>query len=228
MFADLIADAGGAFVIFEADGVGEITFELFDLGEGATDTDLAEPLAEGGQFGADFEHFGALVLGIEAFEFCDAILDDGDGFFVLLFLEGGGPAGAGAEEEELGDELEEGPGHFLGGGMLGDELEDFEVTFAVPFDSEEVFELEEADVAVVILDAFQLEPTAFLEGEGVAGVTALAGAMFGEAGLDDVEPGFMAHGTFAIGTALGIHLEHPKVDAELDLLMAVAPLEPTC
>ena len=228
MFADLVPDTGGALVILVADGVSEIAFELFDLGEGAPDADLAEPFTQGGQFGAGVEHLGAFVLRVETFEFSDAILDDGHGFLMVLFLEGGRAAGAGAEEEELGNELEEGPRHFLGGGVLGDELDDLEVAFAVAFDGDKVFELEEADVAVVILDAFHLEPTTFLQGEGITGVTALAGSMFRESGLDDVEPGFVAHGTIAIGPTLRIHLEHAQIDAELDLLMAVTPLEPTC
>lgn len=174
-----------------------------------------------------FEEVGALDFVEEGAEVVDALFDDGGGSVVVGAFEGEGGAGADVHHEELGPELEDGPGHLGGFGVFLDEIEDFEVALGVAEDAGEILELEEADVAVVELDGFLLELGTILgiEMEAVFFAFVLV-AVFLEAGLEVFEEGFVAEGGFAIGPAEGVHLEEAEVDAELDFFLSVLPLEP--
>lgn len=86
-----------------------------------------------------------------------------------------------------------------------------------------VAELEEADVAVVVLDGLLLQAAAFLGPEDEIGVAPIGGRRsLLHAPPVDMIPGLMTQGLATVGTPEGVHLEDAEVDPELDLLAVLA------
>src|SRR6185437_11365265 len=86
--------------------------------------------------------------------------------------------------------------------------------------------LEEADIAVMILQGLKLELRAILGGEPEAIVAAFIGRqMLVQPGLVVIEERIMAEGTLAIGPAFGVHLQQAEIDTQLDFFLAVLALE---
>ena len=82
----------------------------------------------------------------------------------------------------------------------------------------EIVDLKEAEVAVVILDAFLLQLAALLGRELV-----VFAAFFGtlRRGADDRRGGLAIVRPLAIGPAVHLHLEQAEVDPELQFLAAI-------
>jgi hypothetical protein len=142
------------------------------------------------------------------------------GGVIVVRLDGSAGHGAGADEDELRPELQERPGDVLALGVFLDEIKDGDVAVGVLDDAGEILQLQEAVVAVVVLEGLELELGAILglEMELAGGV---GGEVLEELGLVIIIDGRMAERAFAIGPALGVHLEDAEIDAELDFLDAV-------
>jgi hypothetical protein len=114
--------------------------------------------------------------------------------------------------------LLEAPNHFFAVGVLGDEGEQVEVPLSIADDAGEIVDLKQAEVAVIILDAFLLEIVALLRGKLVG----LAPR------FDPLRPALMINekrlavvGALAIRAAGDLHLEHAEIDPELEFFPAI-------
>ena len=83
-----------------------------------------------------------------------------DGQRVVLDLQRLRPAGARQDHQELGPELLERPRQFLALGVLADKVEYRQVALGVPDHAGVIFQLQQADVPVMVLQGFELEPGA--------------------------------------------------------------------
>ncbi len=225
-FAEGVAELGGLLVFLVADGFVEGGFEFLALGEGALGVDFLQPGFEGLDFAALIEHVVAFVVAIELADFFEAFFNQADNFVVVVRLESHGAAGADAHHEELGAELLEGPGEFLGAGVFLDEVKDAEIAVGVLDDGVEFLELKKTNVAVMVLDGLLLELGAVLGGEAEVAVVVvvLAAEFFEEIGVI-FEQGLAAIGMFAIGAPLGVHLEEAEIDTELNFVFAILAAE---
>jgi hypothetical protein len=119
-------------------------------------------------------------------------------------------------------ELAERPGQILRFGVACDEVKNSEVPFRVTDSSSEVFELKEANVAMVVLKRFDLQLGAILGIQFKAFVGAvIRGQVLVKARLLELHQGLVAHGPFAIGSPGGIHLQEAEVNSKLDFLLSV-------
>jgi hypothetical protein len=110
------------------------------------------------------------------------------------------------------------PDHFLAVGMLGHERKQVEVPLGVADDTGEVVDLKQAQVTVIILDAFLLEIVALLGGKLVTFAARLgslsAALVIHQEGLAIVRP-------LAIRTPGDFHLEDTEVDPKLQFFPPV-------
>ena len=78
---------------------------------------------------------------------------------------------------------------------------------------------------MVILERFELQLGAILRLELKPGIAAfICREVLVELGLEIVVNGGVAQRMFAVGTALGVHLQQPKINAQLDFLHASLPV----
>ena len=102
----------------------------------------------------------------------------------------------------------EGPGHFLVLGVLGDKVKDRQVAPSIPDHRGVIPQLQEADIAMMILERFELEPGAVLHVE----LEPLVAAVVRRHVLLQPRPVVfenrcMAERPLAVRTPLGVHLE---------------------
>src|SRR6185503_9418795 len=82
-----------------------------------------------------------------------------------------------------------------------------------------IFQLEQADVTMVILKGLQLQFGAFLAAEDELLLRSLVSRpMLLQLGQLEVEQSPMAEGALSVRPSLGVHLQEPEIDAELDFL----------
>ena len=84
-------------------------------------------------------------------------LDFGHGFAEFALAKKNGGFGARAHHEHIRPELLHAPGKFFPIGVLGDKSEKIEITLRVAHHAREIVDLKQAQIAMVILDAFLLE-----------------------------------------------------------------------
>src|SRR5262249_28249815 len=108
---------------------------------------------------------GSLTTGMFAIEVSNLL----EGFFYLLNRQGVvlgfkslGTAGSGKNHQELGLKLPERPGQLLRFGVLGYELKDRQIPFGVADNRWIILQLQQANIAMMILNGFHLELCAIL------------------------------------------------------------------
>src|SRR5205814_5298097 len=99
-----------------------------------------------------------------------------------------------------------------------DKIEEFEIALSVPDHAVEIVDLKQAQVAVVILNAFLLELGALFRGEVVSLTLGLGP---GGPELMISQQRFATVGAHSVGTAVEFHLEDAEVDPELQFVPAV-------
>ena len=104
-----------------------------------------------------------------------AALDLLHGFGEFSFAEKDRSLGARVHHEDVGTKLLEAPDDVFAFGMRDDKVKKIEVALRVANHAQEIVDLKEAEVAVIILDAFLLQLGALLRGE-LVGFAAFFGA----------------------------------------------------
>ena len=104
--------------------------------------------------------------------------------------------------------------------MLGDESEKIEIPLRVAHHAAEIINLKQAQIAVIILNAFLLELGALFGRQLVAFAFFLRA---GRAPLMIFEERVAVVRALSIGPAGHFHLEHAQIDAQLQLLAAIEP-----
>ena len=127
--------------------------------------------------------------------------------------------GSRVHHEHIRPELLEAPGKFLAIRVLGNKGEKIEIALRVADHAVEIVDLKEAQVAMIILNAFLLKLCALL-GRKLVGFAFLSGArrpflMIFQKRLAIVR-------TLAIRPAGHFHLQHAEIDSQLQFL---APIE---
>ena len=220
----LVSDFGGLLVVLLLHRFVQRQFQLLAFRQRAGAVDLTDPVLQVLYLGI-MVGVGPSDFGKESSEVGDATLDFANGFGVALGREFFARAGAHLHEEQLGTELLQRPGKFFGLGKAGHEIKDREVAVRVPDDGLIVFQFEEADVTVMKLQRLQLELGAILRLQNKTLLAALRFDVLFQARLLILEERRVAHGAFAVGPALRVHLEQSQIDAELNFFLAIAPLE---
>ncbi len=213
---DLVAEAGGVFVLLGGDGFGELGLEFLEFGEGHVLFDLGGEVVESFEGALAFELEGVLVGLGQGLDFFGGGLDDEEGFFVAVVgeLEHGG--GDGVDAEDVGAPLFEVVLVLVAGGMAADEVEEEKVAGGVADGAAPVVDLEEVEVAVVVEDAFVEELDAVVGGKLEVGVAGFFGA------FDMViESGFGVVRTVAIGAAVEFVLFDAEGKADLHDFAAI-------
>ena len=100
-------------------------------------------------------------------------------------------------------------------GELAAEIQDLQVAGGVAHDGDEIFEHEQAKVALVIHDGFFAEGLALVGGEVEAEIGSVPDAVFVEFGFVIIEERFAAVGACAVGAAGHFHLQDAEIDAHL-------------
>src|SRR6266404_6462132 len=136
-----------------------------------------------------------------------AIFDILNGHGVILCAQSLSTASAGKYHKELRLELAQRPGQLFRFSMFADEIKHRQVALRVPNDRRIIFQLQQANVAVVKLNGFHLQLRAILGLKLEALVAAFVGGdMFVKPGLVVLEERRMAEGSLAVRTTLSIHL----------------------
>ena len=224
--AESVADRGGFFVVFAADGILERGFEFFALGHRFGGAEFLNPTFEGMKFAAGLDEIGTAMLAVEIANFFEAAFDVGDGSFEIAGIDFFRAECADAHHQELRTKLLERPGELGMFGVTFDEIENFHVALGIAQNGVVFFQLKKADIAMMILDGFLLQLGAVLgrEMKALFGIV-MVHAPFLDAGFEMFDQGFVAEGLFSIRTAHCVHLEEPEIDAELDFFLAVFALK---
>lgn len=128
---DGVAHFRCAFVIFPLDGFLKVLFQLFPFGERFLFSDLFHPSLKGLDLAAELDEIGSGTIVVELSDLLHADLDGVERGVEVLCLEqlaGGGPS---FHHEQLGTELLERPGEFVGFRELLHEIEDLPVALSV-------------------------------------------------------------------------------------------------
>ena len=129
-----------------------------------------------------------------------------------------GSLGPGVHHQHVGTKLLEGPGKLVPLGVGIDKVEELEITLGVVDDAVEIVDLKQAQVAVIILNAFLLKFGA-LFGRQLVGFAARFRA--GGTKLMIGQKRFATVRAHAIGPAGQLHLQNAEIDPELQFLAAV-------
>ena len=133
----------------------------------------------------------------------------------------------GQHHQELRAKLLQRPGQFLALRVLGDKVKYGQVAFRIPDHAGIILQLEQADVAVMILQGFELKPGAILPPQFEAFVAAVVRRnVFVEPRPIVFEQGSMAERPLAIGPPLHIHLQQAQIQPKLNPLTPVLRFEP--
>jgi hypothetical protein len=222
-----VADLGGSLVVLGVDGVAQSALQSFPGGQRAPGADFLEPILEGLHFAAHLGHLGEGVLALESPNEFQALLDLAYGHLIVIGFERLRGPGASEHHEELGSELVQRPGQFFALGVFADEIKRREVALGIPNYPGVIFQVQQADVAMMVLEGFELELGAIFGLELETIVTAIVGRdVLEQPRAVVIKEGSMAEGPFAIRPAFGVHLEQAQIQAELDLLAAVPGLKP--
>ena len=93
-------------------------------------------------------------------DFLDALFDQLDGSGVIVGFKRLQSLGAGEDHQQLRLELLEGPGQLLGLGVFRHKCKDLEVAFRVANDTDVIAQLEQGDIAMMVLERFKLQSRA--------------------------------------------------------------------
>ena len=100
------------------------------------------------------------MLVVKGANLLQALFDLLNGHRVVIDLQRLRRPGAGEHHQELRSKLLQRPGQFLALGVLADKVEDRQVAFGVADHRGVILQLQQADVAMMILEGFELEPGA--------------------------------------------------------------------
>src|SRR5207253_5209434 len=118
------------------------------------------------------------------------------------------------------------PREILGAGMFADEIKYFQIALGIADHGREIAQFQQANVAVMILQRFDLELGAILRRELKFLIAAgMSGDVLAEFGLKIFEQRSVAERTFAIGPAFGVHLEDAEINPKLDFFHAIVARE---
>ena len=148
-----------------------------------------------------------------------------EGGAVVLGLEGGHGPGPRLHHHRVGQVLLEVPLDLVAVGVLMDEVEDGQVVAGVALDPLVVLQVEQGQVALVVLPGLLEEVLAALLVELGAALGGRSGPV-GQGLAEVVQEGLGPVGAVSVGTAADLELENPHVDADLDLLRPVPGGDP--
>src|SRR5689334_14907983 len=154
--AQLIADFGRFFVIFATDGFVEVHFELLALAQRAFGGHIFQPMLQRLDFRALFKQVGAGIFLVKFANLLDAGFDFRHGSGEIVFGQAQGRLGAGLDHEDLGPKLLQRPDQLVGIGVFLDKIEYLEVAIGIAHHPFVVFQLEETNIAMMILENFEL------------------------------------------------------------------------
>jgi hypothetical protein len=164
---------------------------------------------------------------LESPDMFQALLDLPDRHFIVIRLQCLGGSGAGKHHQELRPKLLQRPGQFLTLGMFADEVKYRQVAFGIPYHPVVILKVQQADVAMMVLQGFELELRAIFGLELESFVAAIVGRdVLVEPCAVVIKEASMAEGPFAIRATLRVHLEQAQIQPKLDLLAPVLRLEP--
>jgi hypothetical protein len=130
------------------------------------------------------------------------------------------------DHQELGLKLSKRPREIFGFSVLADKIKDGEIPFRVAGDAGIIPQLQQANIAVMVLKGFELQLGAVLRLELE---TLLAGVVFGQMlvklRLIILVKRRMTKRLFSIRTSFGIHLEQAKIDTQLNFLRTITALK---
>lgn len=152
-----VADFGGALVVLGVYGVAQGALESFPSGERAPGANFFEPAFERLHFAAHLSQLREGMLTLERPDVLQAFFNVLDCHCIVIGFERLRGPGAGEDHQELGPELLEGPGQDLVLGVFADEVKDGQVAFGIAYHGGVIFEVEQADVAMMVLQGFELE-----------------------------------------------------------------------
>ncbi len=112
--------------------------------------------------------------------------------------------------------------------MFTDELKHREVALGIPYHPGVILQVQEADVAMMVLQGFQLESRAVFRLKLESFVAAIVGGdVFVEPGAVVFQEAITAEGPLAIWPPLRVHLKQAQIQPKLDLLAPVLRFELT-
>ena len=225
--AEGVADLRRALVVLGVDGVAQGALQSFLGRQGASGADFLEPTFQGLHFAAHLGYLGEGVLTLESPDVFQPLLDLADGHFIVIGIERLRCPGASEHHQELRAKLVQRPGQFLAFGVFADEVKHRQVTLGIPYHRGVIFEVQQADVAMMVLQGFELELGAIFGLELETFVAAIMGRDVLEQPCAVVtKEASMSERPLAIGAAFRVHLEQAQIQAKLDLLAPVLGLEP--
>jgi len=218
----LIADAGSLLVVLPLNRLVQIQFELLALAQGPLAGNVLEPMLKGLDFGTLLEQVRAGILLVEFLDFFDAVFNFINRSGKVVLPEAQSRFRAGLHHEDLWTKLLERPDQFIDVGISFDKIEDVQIAFGIADDTLVVLELQQANVAVMILERFELY-LGYLLGSKRKPAFVVIMRSFVLIEPTDVmfEERSGAERTLSIGTPLSIHLQKTEVDAQLDFLLTV-------
>src|SRR5205085_1418889 len=147
-----------------------------------------------------------------------AALNLGYGLGKFSLSQKDGRFGARIHHEHVGPELLQAPGKLLAVGVLGDKSKKIEIALRVADDAFEIVDLKQAQVPMIILNAFLLQLRALLSRKlvSLAFLLDASGPL-----LMIFQKRFAIVGTAAIRPAAQFHLQHAEIDSQLQFFAAI-------
>lgn len=164
----------------------------------------------------------AFVVAVKLPDVIEALFDQINDCFVTVVLERDGAFGADAHHQSLRAELLEQPGEVFGPRVFLDEIKHLQISLRVFNHRIELLQLEQADVAMVVLNDLLLHATAIFRSEPKTLLLVIVLAFeFLQQVLIIFQQRFPAKRPFAVWTALCVHLQKSQIDSQLNFFLAI-------
>jgi hypothetical protein len=222
-----IAHLGRALVILTFYRFMERALQLLATCQGTLGADFLKPILQGLHLAARVGCFTARAPLEEGANFLEAFLDEPDGEVVIVLMHGLRRAGAREDHEKLRTKLLKRPRQFFVRGVFGHKVEDGEIAFGITHHAGVVFQLEQTNVPVMVLQGLKLEFGTIFRFQLKALVAAfVSGDVAVKARPVMIEQRGATEGTSSVRTPFGIHLQQTQIHSKLDFLPAVLCLKP--
>jgi len=202
--AQRVADLRRLFRNPPAHGVVERVFEFFPLRERAFGVDFPQPRFQRGNLAALFHQILTCMLAIEIPDFIEPVFDDFDGFLMLFAAQRPACPSPGCASSTIADRIAAATRRVRRFSVFVDETEHLQVALRVAYHAGIIFQLKQADVAVV----YWMPPAAVFAQSSAfrakpSSLRSVRAPVSFQPGPVMLEQRFAAEGPFAVGPARG-------------------------
>lgn len=171
--------------------------------------------------------FGSGMLLVKKTDSLQAFLDDLDGQTIIVHFKGLRAAGTRQNQQKLGLKLAQSPNQLRGIGVLFDEVKHIEVAFRVANHPGVVFQFQQANITVMILQRLKLEFGAILCDQLKTFIAAvIGGQMLVKLCLIMLQQGSISERALPVGPPFGIHLQQAQIHSELNFFLPIFGFKP--